>query len=102
MSYSIGPVRGASKSDAMIALAQAFDTQVLPQQPVHSLDRDAHLTNVRHQLAMLPEPNEGEEFAVSMNGWLSYSGGGTALPYTITGGGFGGNAQIVKKEAAKV
>ena len=101
MSYSIGPFRGATKSEVMTALAQAFDAQVLPGQPVHSHDRDAHLSNVRNQLAVLPDdPGEGHEFSASMNGWLQYSGGGTATPYTIHGGGFGGSASIVPKASA--
>lgn len=101
MSYSIGPVRGATKALALAALAAAFDAQVLPGQPVHAHDRDAHLANVERQLELMPEPGPEQEYSVSMNGWLSWTAGTNETDRVFTSGGFGGGASIVAKEAPK-
>ena len=100
MSYSIGPVRAASKALALAALGAAFDAQVLPSQPDHAHDRDAHLANVERQLALLPDPSPDQDVSLTMNGWLSWNNlpdGGKAF----TGGGFGGGAQLVAREVPK-
>lgn len=97
MSYSVGPVRGATKILVIEALAAAFDSQVLPGQPVHAHDRDAHLANVERQLALLPEPGDGQEYSVSMNGWLSWTASVNESDRVFTSGGFGGGASLVNK-----
>lgn len=96
MSYSVGPVRGASKAIVLAALAEAFDAQVLPSQAIHQHARDAHLANVERQLALLPEPEANQEYVVNMSGWLGYQEGSTV----ITGSGFGASVSLVDVDKA--
>jgi hypothetical protein len=99
MSYTIGPVRGATKDAVLKALAAKFDTEVLPAQPDHTHDRDAHLAGIERELALLPDASDTLEYVVSMSGWLSWRN----LPdgsKQYVGGGFSGSASLVPAPTA--
>jgi hypothetical protein len=104
MSYSVG-ARGATKALALVALAAAFDEKVLPGQPMHAHDRDAHLASVERQLQLLPEPGDHQDVSVSMNGHLSWSHpvaiGEVPPAESFTSAGFGCSVSLVVKEAPK-
>lgn len=98
MSYSIG-ARGATKALALAALAAKFDAKVLVHQPVHAVDREVHLAHMERQLALYPEPSEGQEVALSLNGYLSWQNGEDEKVFMS--GGFGGGVSIVRQEPPK-
>jgi hypothetical protein len=98
MSYSIGPVRGATKALALAALAAAFDKTVLATQPDHAHDKEAHLASAERQLGLIGEPAENQDVSISMNGWLGWTGDGTTTPRTYTGAGYGCSVGYVVKE----
>jgi hypothetical protein len=76
MSYSIS-VRAATKAEAKAALAAKFDETVVATQPVHACDRAAALAAGDAFIDLL-EDDASKDVAISLNGWVSYSGGGTA------------------------
>jgi hypothetical protein len=104
MSYSLASVRGATKAAIIAALSAAFDEKVLPQQPVHAHDKQAHLDGVQRQLDLLPEPGPDHEYSANMNGYLSWyraDATGQPQPSDFTSAGYGCGVSIVAKEAPK-
>lgn len=73
MSYSFD-VKDKTKAAARAGAENFFDKNVLPQQPVHSHDKDAAFKNVDNHLALLAEPKEDEEVVISMHGSVSVDG----------------------------
>jgi hypothetical protein len=100
MSYSLTTMRGATREEVLVALAFAFDAQVLKEQPVHEHDKEAHLASMERQLSLLPDPGEGQEYAATMNGYLSWTGSETAdaKEGSFTSCGFGCSVSIVAKK----
>lgn len=101
MSYSITTQRAATKAALLLAVAAAFDTQVLPGQPAHAVDREAHLKQLESQLSLLPDTlPEGKEYVAGMNGYMSWTTSRPdGMPENITSAGFGcsvGIADVLK------
>lgn len=96
MSYSFS-LKAATKAAALAAAAAKFDAEVLAQQPVHRVDRDAALANAEKHLALVAEPVEGEEVSLSMYGSV---GGdvdhGTGDVRRLTTAGSGCTASIIR------
>jgi hypothetical protein len=104
MSYSIGPIRAATVAALIAAMSVEFDRAVLPSQPVHGHDKLAHLENLRSQAGLVTPPGPDQEYAASMNGYLSWNQpipAGHVLPPAFSGGGFGCSVNVVAKEAQK-
>jgi hypothetical protein len=94
VSYSLPQLHAASKDELIAKVSEAFDEQVLKQQPVHKIDKQTHLANFAHELSLLPPLPAGCEYTGSMSGYLSWerpslADQGEILPEYITGGGFG-------------
>lgn len=98
MSYSIG-VRAASKAEAKQALADKFDTTVMPHQKVHAKDRDQALAAAAAFIDLLPE-DESKDLSVSMSGSLSGDWQGGDL-VNLTGAGVNVYVNLVAKEESK-
>lgn len=98
MSYSIS-IRAPSKAAALEAVAAKFDEQVMPQFPIHKLDRDAVLANAQAAIAQLAD-DDTKDVTVALNGYLSWSGTGDFTLYTapVTAVGISCGAGLVFRE----
>jgi hypothetical protein len=70
MSYSFN-VTAASKAEAKQKIAAEFDS-VLANQPVHAADRASAQAAAEAFVDVVNEPAEGEELAVTVNGYVSW------------------------------
>jgi hypothetical protein len=99
MSYSFR-VLAATAALAAIAVGEEFD-KVVGNQPVHALDRDATVTAAEAFAKMLGEPAEGEEIAISVNGYLSWRGVlGSEEGHTISAANVTIGASLIAKAVA--
>ena len=101
MSYSLAPVRATTRAGVIAALSAAFDEKVLPGQPAHEHDKQAHLDATARQLELLPDLKEGEEYSASMGGYLSWMNDPSAPAPRYTTAGFNCSASIVAIEKPK-
>jgi hypothetical protein len=69
MSYSFS-AKGTNKELALQDATAKFDAMV-EQQPVHSRDREAALSNLRANLDLVTEPAPDEDIGISMYGSIS-------------------------------
>lgn len=93
MSYSFN-VRAADKAAARAAIAAELD-KVVDQQPIHAADRDQAEANAAAALDVIPEPGEGQDISVSVNGYVQWRGVlNGEPPATITGVNISATAQI--------
>jgi hypothetical protein len=81
MSYSFS-AKGTNKELALQDATAKFDAMV-EQQPVHSRDREAALSNLRTHLNLVAEPAPDEDVVISMHGSISVNTP-TAGPERIT------------------
>ena len=98
MSYSIGPARGATKAAVLATLAMMYDERVLAHQPVHAHDKAAALKVAETQLNLVADLSADQEYAVTLNGWLSWVGD-YPESHTIMGAGVGCSVTIVTNDA---
>lgn len=70
MSYSFS-IKAATKAEAKAKVAEAFDT-VVTNQVSHKADRDAAVAAAGAFIDILAEPQENDEYDVSLNGSLSW------------------------------
>jgi hypothetical protein len=96
MSYCIG-VHAATKAEAKVALAAKFDEAVVAHQPVHASDRAAALAAGDAFIDLL-EDDATKDVAVSLNGWVSYTGGGNA-PVALQSASVTASASLVARAA---
>jgi hypothetical protein len=93
MSYSFN-VTATSKAEAKEKIAAQFDT-ILASQPVHAADRASAQAAAQSYVDMLQDPADGEEIAVSVNGYVSWRAEGE-----FTGASVGVTASVRAKAAA--
>lgn len=74
MSYSFSIV-ASNKADAKDKIAAQFD-DVVKNQPVHAIDRDAAQANAEAFLAVLADPSETQEISGSVSGYVSWANEG--------------------------
>ncbi len=73
MSYSI-QARGATKEEAKKNIAEQFDSQVIPSQPIHSRDRDAALAAAGAMIDLLTdEVPENQVIHIHLSGSVSWN-----------------------------
>jgi hypothetical protein len=96
MSYSFN-VRGADKEAARAAVAAELD-KVVAQQPIHEADRDQAAAAADAMLDLIPDPAEGEEVSVTVNGSLGWRGL-LGEGHTITSATCNASASILTKTA---
>lgn len=70
MSYSINFL-SASKATVAVDAKTAFDTQVIPNQPIHAKDEAAALANVTAAAELMPDDME---LKIAMNGSITTEG----------------------------
>lgn len=92
MSYSFN-VRAASKAEALAKVTEKLD-EVVKQQSCHTVDRDQALAAFNLFLALSPEPAEGHDLAVNMNGYVGGAWEGSELKSLTTMGYGVGIGQI--------
>lgn len=97
MSYSFN-VRAATKAEAKLKVAVELD-KVVASQPVHSTDREQAMAAATAFIDMLADAGEQQEIAVSVNGWLSWSGE-TPVGTGFSGSCVGVSASLTTKQAA--
>ena len=72
MSYSFS-VRGVTRSELVEKVSAELD-KVVATQPIHSADCKQALAAAEAFIAILPDPNDKQDFCVSVSGSLSWSG----------------------------
>lgn len=70
MSYSFA-ITAATKDDAKRLVAEQFDVQVTPTQPIHQRDRAAALAAANAYVDLLVD-DPGQHLRVQLNGSVSY------------------------------
>lgn len=82
MSFSFG-VKAATTQEAR---DQAFVkmTEVCEQQPSHAHDAENCMKVVDSMIALIT-PDADKDVAISVSGWLSWTGGDTTTPQAFTG-----------------
>ena len=99
MSYSFN-VRAADKAAARAAITAELD-KVVEQQPIHSADRAQAEVNANGALDVIPEPGDGEEISVAVNGYVQWRGVlNGEPPALITAATINASASIVAKPSA--
>lgn len=93
MSYSFN-VTASSKVEAKEKVAAEFDT-ILASQPVHAADRASAQAAADAFVDLVKEPGEGEEIAVTVNGYVSWRDEGE-----FTGASVGVSANVRAKVEA--
>jgi hypothetical protein len=99
MSYSIG-VRAATKSLALAALAASFDTNVLPNQPVHQADKAQALAAAESMVNTLAD-DDSKDVSISLNGSLSWENAGDNQATRFVGASVGASAYLQNREEPK-
>jgi|GEM_PF-882312 len=97
MSYSFN-VRAASKAEAKVKVAAELD-KVVASQPVHSADREQAMATAAAFIDMLADAGDNQDVAVSVNGWLSWTGE-QPVDGGFSGACVGVSASLAAKQAA--
>jgi hypothetical protein len=97
MSYSL-KVRGATAALALLALAAAFDEQVLKHQPIHAKDKEPALANAKAATDLL-EVDEDKDVVIDVHGSLSWRNDDDGEQH-ITGVNIAASAHYVTREPA--
>ena len=82
MSYSIR-VKGASKAEAKANFTEAFDRDVVQNQPTHKVDRDAQIAHAHNLIDLVREPEEGNELVIDANGSVGWRGDSSCTPLEV-------------------
>lgn len=96
MSYSISKT-GATKA-IVVALVKQELVNVVAGQPIHAADQAQAMAVTEAFVAIIPEPNEKQDVAISLNGSVSWTSGGTSQPDVVTGASVSVNAYLVAKK----
>jgi hypothetical protein len=96
LSYSFSKT-GATKA-IVLALVKHELENVVAQQPIHSADQAQAMAVAEAFIEIIPDPNENQDVAISLNGSVSWISGGTAQPDVVTGASVGVNAYLVAKK----
>lgn len=95
MSYSFS-IKAATKYDAIAMVMTKFD-EIIEQQPIHTRDRKAVLTNSRAVIELLAD-DDTKDIAVSCNGYVSWSSGLTAADAAFSGAAISCSAGYANRE----
>lgn len=98
MSYSIS-ARAASKALALAALATTFDENVIPHQSIHKHDREQALATAAAMASLVPD-DDTKDVSITLNGYLTWTGSGTAepAPENFVGASVGATVSLVARE----
>lgn len=97
MSYSL-KVRGATVALALVALAAAFDEQVIKHQPIHEKDKEPALANAKAATDLL-EVDESHDVVIDIHGSVGWRNDGDGKPL-IRSANIAASAYLATKEPA--
>jgi len=98
MSYSFS-VRGTTEREVMKKVDAELD-KVEASQPIHAADRMQARTAVMAFVNIVPEPNDKQDFYVSVSGSVGWSGNLGSPGCAIISAGVSVSASLVAKEKA--